>query len=210
MLLLTLEAIAVVLALAYLLLAARENIWCWYCAFVSAALYVVLMWDARLLTEALLNVFYMVMAVVGWYQWRRGTVEPGGAEAGNLKIVSLRWWQHGVLLALLMLLTTASGYTMQAWTTAALPFVDSFITWGSVITTVLVIRKVLENWLYWVLFDGVAIFVYINRGLYMTALLFALYVVIVIFGYIRWRKEYLQRAGLRPGPLVNPADAGVQ
>jgi nicotinamide mononucleotide transporter len=89
---------------------------------------------------------------------------------------------------------------MQTWTTAAYPFVDAFITWGSVITTVLVIRKVLENWLYWVLFDGVAIFVYINRGLYMTAVLFALYVVIVIFGYLRWRREYLKDAGPRLAP----------
>ena len=186
-----LEAVAVVLALAYLVLAARESIWCWYCAFSSSALYVLLMWDARLLTEALLNVFYMAMAIVGWLQW-------GRAPSGKLQIIRLAWWHHVGLFTLLMVLTTISGWTMQTFTTAALPFVDAFIAWGSVITTVLVIRKVLENWLYWVLFDGVAIFVYINRGLYMTALLFALYVVIVIFGYVRWRKEFqLQDTGPR-------------
>jgi nicotinamide mononucleotide transporter len=154
------------------------------------------MWNARLLTEAGLNVFYMAMAVVGWYQWRHGN-----KGEGLLKIVSLRWWQHLALFATLMLLTWISGWTMQTYTTAALPFVDSFITWGSVITTVLVIRKVLENWLYWILIDGLAVFVYLNRGLYMTALLFALYVVIVVFGYVKWRKEYLSRdAGFRLSP----------
>lgn len=191
MILMTLiEALAVVLALAYLVLAARESLWCWYCAFASAALYVLVMWDARLLTEAALNVFYMGMAVAGWYQWRHGRT---GDESG-LKIVSLQPWHHAALFALLLALTYANGLAMQTWTTAAYPFVDSFITWGSVITTVLVIRKVLENWLYWVLFDGIAIFVYVNRGLYMTAVLFALYVVIVIFGYLKWLKAYRQAA----------------
>jgi nicotinamide mononucleotide transporter len=184
------EGLAVVLALAYLVLAARESLWCWHCAFVSSALYVLVLWDARLLTEAGLNVFYMAMAVAGWYQWRRG----GSGDEGRMTIVSMQWWHHGVLFAALMLLTIASGWAMQTWTTAALPYVDSFITWGSVITTVLVIRKVLENWLYWVLFDGIAVFAYLNRGLYMTALLFALYVVIVIFGYVKWRKAYVQAA----------------
>lgn len=186
-----LEVLAVILALAYLLLAARENIWCWLCAFASSALYVVVMLDARLLTEVALNVFYMGMAVAGWYQWQHG---GGGTEDRRLKIVSMKWWHHFVLLALLMVLTMVNGYAMQAWTTAAYPFVDAFIAWGSVITTFLVIRKVLENWLYWVLFDGVAIFVYINRGLYMTALLFTLYIVIVIVGYVRWLRVYRRQA----------------
>jgi len=197
------EGLAVVLALAYLVLAARESLWCWYCAFVSSALYVVVLWDARLLTEAGLSVFYMAMAVAGWYQWRPG----GTGDESELRIVSMKWWHHALLFAVLMLFTFAGGWAMQTWTTAALPFVDSFIAWGSVITTILVIRKVLENWLYWVLFDGVATFAYINRGLYMTATLFALYVVIVIFGYLKWRREYLKTrdSGLRPLLSGEPA-----
>jgi nicotinamide mononucleotide transporter len=182
---LSLEGIAVVLALAYLLLAARESLWCWYCAFVSSALYVVVLWDARLLTESVLSAFYVVMAVVGWYQWRYG-----GAAHEGVRIVSLRWWQHLVLLAVLLVLAALNGWAMQRWTSAAWPFVDSFITWGSVLTTVLVVRKVLENWLYWLLLDGLAMVVYIDRGLYPTAILFALYLVIVVFGYVKWRREY--------------------
>lgn len=182
---LSLEGIAVVLALAYLLLAARESLWCWYCAFASSALYIVILWDARLLMESALSVFYVVMAVVGWYQWRHG----GSAHAG-VKIVSMQWWQHFAVLAVLLVLAFINGWAMQRWTQAAWPFVDSFITWGSVLTTLLVVRKVLENWLYWLLLDGMAMLVYIDRGLYLTALLFALYLGIVVFGYFKWQREY--------------------
>jgi nicotinamide mononucleotide transporter len=181
-----LEALAVVLALAYLLLAARENILCWYCAFVSSALYTVIFWDVSLLMEVALNLFYVVMAVVGWQQWRRG-----GQEHAGVRIVSLLWWQHLVLLALMLTLALGNGWVMHTYTEAAWPFVDAFIAWGCVINTVLVVRKVLENWLYWLLLDGLALVVYLERGLYLTALLFALYLVIVVFGYLRWRREYL-------------------
>ena len=181
------EPVAVVLALSYLLLAARESLWCWYCAFVSSALYVLIMKDAGLLMEAVLSVFYVVMAVVGWWQWR-----SGGRQQEKLAIVSLSWQQHVLLLGAMLVLAVVNGWLMQRYTSAAWPFVDSFITWGSVLNTVLVIRKVLENWLYWILLDGLAIVVYIDRGLYLTALLFALYVVIVVFGYFRWLREYRQ------------------
>lgn len=186
---LSLESVAVVLALAYLILAARENIWCWYCALASSALYVSIMWDAQLYTEAALNLFYVVMAILGWYQWKFG-----GKEHSGVGIVSLRAWQHAALFGLMLLLALANGWAMQRWTNAAWPFVDSFITWSSVITTFLVVRKVLENWLYWIVIDGLAIFVYIDRGLQLTALLFALYVVIVVFGYFKWRKLYAAEA----------------
>lgn len=178
-----LEAVAVVLAIAYLLLAARENILCWYCAFASAAIYSVIFWDVSLLMESLLNVFYVVMAVVGWQQWRYG----GKADHG-IEIKTLAVWQHGVLIGGILGLALLNGWFMQHYTSAAWPFLDSFTTWASIVTTFLVIAKVLENWIYWFIIDGISIYLYLDRGLYLTALLFAAYVVIVVFGYFSWRK----------------------
>lgn len=188
--LLSLEALAVVFAIAYLLLAARESLWCWYCAFASSALYVVIFRDVSLLMESLLSVYYVVMAVVGWQQWRSGDKRNGRA------IVTLRWQQHVGLVAAMLLLALASGWWLRDNTSAAWPFVDSFTTWGSVITTVLVVRKVLENWLYWLLIDSISLYLYIDRGLHLTALLFAGYLVIVVFGYLHWRRQYQQQAGV--------------
>ena len=79
---------------------------------------------------------------------------------------------------------------LQQFTDAALPYLDSFTTWGSLVTTWMVARKVLENWLYWLVIDSVSIYLYIDRELYLTALLFAAYVVIVIIGYVKWSQRY--------------------
>lgn len=180
-----LETTAVVLAVAYLLLAARESLWCWYCAFASSAIFTVIFWDVSLLMESLLNVFYVVMAVVGWYEWRFG-----GRQHHGVPIRTLAAWQHAALCAALVLAAAVNGWFMQRYTTAAWPYLDAFTTWAAVATTFLVVWKVLENWLYWFVIDGLSIFLYSDRGLTLTALLFAVYLVIVVFGYLHWRQLY--------------------
>jgi len=185
----TLEALAVVLAIAYLLLAAREHSACWYCAFASSSIFTVIFWDVSLLMESALNVFYVVMAVVGWYEWRYG----GRAHQG-VHIRTLKTWQHGAMIIALVIAAGINGWIMASYTEAAWPYLDAFTTWASVLTTFLVVWKVLENWLYWFVIDGLSIFLYMDRGLTLTALLFAAYVVIVVFGYLHWRRLYQSQA----------------
>jgi nicotinamide mononucleotide transporter len=189
----TLEIIAVILAIAYLLLAACGHIACWYCAFVSSAIFSVILWDVSLLMESILNVFYVLMAVVGWYTWRYG-----GKENTGVPIRTLQGWQHGVIIAVLIFAAIVSGYLLQIFTGAAWPYLDSFTTWASVLTTFMIVWKVLENWIYWFVIDGISIYLYIDRGLYPTAILFAVYLIIVIFGYLHWRKMYNDQA-MNPG-----------
>ena len=179
------EALAVVLGILYLLLAVRENILCWYAAFASSLIFLFLFWDVELLMESALQVYYLVMAVYGWWQWRHG-----GAGTDQLPIS--RWparWHLYAAVAILCLSAT-SGLALQEWSSAALPFLDSFTTWGAVLSTWMVARKVLENWLYWLLIDGVSIYLYLDRELYLTALLFAAYLVIAVFGFRQWLLHY--------------------
>ena len=195
MMLAGIESIAVVLAIAYLLLAARESLWCWYCAFVSSVIYTWIFWDVSLLMESVLNLFYVVMAVVGWWQWRQPAATTTGLSQPEkkLQISSMTLRQHLLLWGVLLALALVNGWLMQRYTSAVWPYLDAFTTWASVINTFLVVRKVLENWLYWILIDSISIFLYIDRGLYQTALLFAVYVVIVVFGYLSWRRIYQQQ-----------------
>jgi len=180
------EAIAVFLAIAYLLLAVRENILCWYCALFSTAIYIFLFWNVSLLMESALNIYYLLMAVYGWYQWKYG-----GTKKSGIPIQKLGLQKNGIIILSILIITLLSGWLLARHTSAAWPYVDSFTTWGSVVTTVMVAKKVLENWLYWLVIDGISIPLYIDRGLYMTAILFMVYIVIIIFGYLNWRRRML-------------------
>ena len=179
------EMLAVILALTYLILAVKERIECWYFAFFSTAIYCFLFFDVNLLMESALQIYYLAMAIFGWWQWRKGS-----HSNSDLTIHTWSLRQHLLAISIVLVLTLISGTLLPKYTTAVLPFWDSFTTWGAVVTTYMVARKVLENWLYWIVIDGISIFLYIDRELYLTALLFIAYVIIVIFGFFQWLPLY--------------------
>jgi nicotinamide mononucleotide transporter len=178
------EAMAALLGLAYLLLAVRRDLWCWLCAFISVCIYLVLFAKAHLYMQVLLQVFYLVMAVYGYRQWRAGRDEHGEVQV-------VRWPARTHLLAVssVMALTVLNGWVLQTQTSAVEPYLDSFVTWGSVLTTVMVARRVIENWLYWIVVDGAGAWLYFDQGLLATGVLFLIYIVIVIRGYFVWRSS---------------------
>lgn len=181
-----LELLAVLLAMAYLILAIRQNIWCWGAAFASTCIYLVLMYAAKLYMEAFLQMFYLAMAVYGWYQWRHG---PGPDH--ELPVSVWRPRQHVIAIVSVSLASLLTGWGLSQFTDAALPFLDSFTTWGAFVATWMVARKILENWLYWFVIDSVSIYLYLERELYLTALLFAGYLVLIVIGYLEWNKSRL-------------------
>src|SRR5690606_15843765 len=118
-----------------LLLAVRESLWCWYAAFVSTGIFLWLFWEVNLLMESALQVYYLAMAVYGWYQWRhgsRGGQEPPPAAAARasqaLPIGTWRLHTHLLALAAVLLASAGSGFLLAQYTDAALPYLDSFTT----------------------------------------------------------------------------------
>jgi nicotinamide mononucleotide transporter len=191
------EGIGAALGLAYLLLAVRRNLLCWLCAFISTAIYLVLFAQASLYMQSLLQVFYLVMAIVGFIDWQRGRSEEVG--------VLIRTWtvrQHVLAAVAVAVATLLNGWFLATQTDAAAPYLDSFVTWGSVITTWMVARRVLENWLYWIIVDALAAYLYFTQGLLVTTALFVVYLGIVVHGYWVWRREHRAQA---TGALPNVA-----
>jgi nicotinamide mononucleotide transporter len=186
---------AVVFAIAYLVLAIRQNVLCWPAALISVTLSLVLFYEAKLYMEAALQVFYIAMAIYGWYQWRRG-----GAGHSGVKITLWSKRTHALLIAAVIVLSVGFGAILAARTDAALPYADSFTTIGALVATYMVTKKVLENWAYWFVLDSVAVFVYVARDLYLYALLFVLYLVLIVIGYRRWRREFRAEQSLLSGP----------
>jgi nicotinamide mononucleotide transporter len=181
-----LETLAVALGISYLLLAMCENSLCWYCAFFSTAIYVYIFGDVSLYMESALNVYYMGMAVYGWLQWQKG-----GANHSGVEIVRWTAKHHIICILVILIASVISGYLLSVNTDARLPYLDSFTTWASVLTTVMVARKVLENWLYWIVINSVSIYLYIDRDLDQTAAMFTLYLVLSVLGYVAWKKNYV-------------------
>ena len=183
-----LELAAVIFAVAYLVLAVRENSLCWYAAGISTLIFLFIFWDVKLYMESGLQIYYLAMAFYGWYQWRGAQT-----ETVSLRVSKWRAKQHVVALALIATLTFVSGSLLNSGTDANLPYLDSFTTWASVVTTFMVARKILENWFYWLVIDSVSIYLYLDRELYFTSLLFAIYIVIIFFGWFAWNRSYRQR-----------------
>ena len=180
-----LEIVAVVAAILYLLLAIRENIWCWLFAGISTAIYVYLFVLARLYMESALNVFYFVMAVYGFSVWYRGRTPDHELAVSVWPIAT-----HGIAIGAILLASLASGYLLDTYTNAAYPYIDSLTTWSAIWATFLVARKVLENWWYWLVIDVASILIYWSRDLQLTALLFVVYVIMIPFGLISWTKSW--------------------
>ena len=183
-----LELAAVIFAVAYLFLAVRENSLCWYAAGISTLIFLFIFWDVKLYMESGLQIYYLAMAFYGRYQWR-----GANRETASLQVSKWRAKQHIIVLALIATLTFASGSLLNSGTDANLPYLDSFTTWASVVTTFMVARKILENWFYWLVIDSVSIYLYLDRELYFTSLLFAIYIVIIFFGWFAWNRSYRQR-----------------
>ena len=182
------EIAAVVLALIYLVLAIREHIACWAAAFASSCLYVLVLFQARLYMESALNIFYAAMAVYGYWQWR------GGKSAKPLHIGRWKWRRHLVGLAVVVAASLLSSQALKAHTAAAWPFVDSMVTWSSAFATFQVARKIYENWHWWLIIDSVALYLYYTRHLFATMLLFAGYLVLIVFGMREWRRSMVSIA----------------
>ena len=181
------EYIAVVLSIAYLLLAIKESLWCWPAAFFSTLIYTIMYWNGALLMESLLNFYYMYMAVFGWLVWRKGK-----ANNSNLSISSWSMERHALLIILTSIAATGIGYFMTNYTHADFAYLDSFTTCFAVVTTYLVAKKILENWLYWIVIDAASMYLYYEKGYYPTLALFVFYTIMAGWGFKTWYEEYEQ------------------
>ena len=178
----SLESIAVIFSIAYTVLAIKESVWCWFMALISVSIYFYLLINAHLYAESGLQVFYFLMALYGIYQWKYG------ANHRELPLSEYPLWKHlflflGGSIAVVLLSTGLIHYT-----SAALPVVDSFTTVFSIIATYMVTKKIISNWLYWIVIDAISVFMYYSRGYHLTAGLFVAYTLLAFWGYWQWKR----------------------
>ena len=182
------EYIAVLLSLAYVFLAVKESQWCWPAAFLSTFIYTVLYWNGALLMESILNVYYMTMAAFGWYVWRGGSQQNTKAH-----IVSWALSRHVMIILITLCIALGIGVIMDVYTHADFAYLDSLTTCFAIITTYMVAKKVLENWLYWIVINLASMYLFFMKGYFPTFVLYILYIAIACWGFRRWSFEFKQK-----------------
>ncbi|MCB2376080.1 nicotinamide riboside transporter PnuC [Hymenobacter sp. BT635] len=191
-----LEWVAVLTGFACVWLAARESIWNFPVAIISCALFIVVYYRAQLYSDSMLQVFFILMGVYGWYEWLYG-----GARKSALVVTRTRRWEWVAVVLGIAAFTLGFGYYLQHHTDAALPHWDSFTTAGSMGAQYLLTRKRLENWLIWIVVDIIYVPILWYKDLYAVSGLYAVYLVLAVYGYVEWRRA--ARLAASPVPLTS-------
>ena len=171
------------LGILYVILAAKESIWCWPAAFASTLIYTLLFWEGQLPMQAILNFYYMGMAVYGFILWQKSN-----SESSDIVISARPLMFHAIYILAGLVTSLLIGYYLSTLYEARLPYLDALVMVFSVMTTFLMARKILENWLYWIVIDAFAIALYWQTGFYVTIVMFLVYLVLAAYGYRNWKK----------------------
>ena len=179
----TVELVAAVLGVIAVWLTVRQNIWGWPIGLVMVVLYVWIFFDVKLYSDMLLQGVYAVLQLYGWWQWLRGGQQHRGREVTNLA------WPATLLgLALGALVSLVLGYLMGTHTDAALPWLDAALTGFSLVAQLWMAQKRLQCWPLWLVLDVIYVALFYYKGLYPTAVLYAVFVALAAYGWRDWRR----------------------
>lgn len=176
-----LELIGFVLSVATVLLNIRRNHWAWLFAIVSSAVYGIVFFQSRLYGDAGLQGVFIAASSWGWIEWLRGA-GGGPLRVGRLEPAGWAWSLAGWAIGFLLL-----ARFLHAFTDTDVPHMDGFLTAGSLLGTALTARKKIENWHTWIVVDVLYVGLYVYKGLNLTAILYAVFVVLAVLGLRAWQ-----------------------
>jgi nicotinamide mononucleotide transporter len=179
-------------------LSARENIWSWPTAIVNVSLSAIIFYASGLYSDMGLQVVYLVLSIYGWYQWLHGGVQRSRLHVSR---ASMRVWL--ICSAIGVAAWLAIGKLTSQLPGVSLPYLDSGLASLSLVAQWMMTRKILENWILWIIADVVYVPMYIYKQLYPTAALYAVFLVLAVLGFVQWRRSYSR--DLAAAPLPAPA-----
>ena len=181
-----LELFAAVTGAVSVWLSVRQNIWSWPTAIVNVVLYAIVFYDAKLYADMGLQVVYAVLSVYGWYEWLYG-----GEGRTVLRVTRTTPRIAAVLTLIAAAGSALLGTVLHRATDAALPFMDSFLSSTSLVAQWMMTKKLLENWLVWIAVDVLYVGMFLFKGLYVTAGLYAVFLALAVRGYLDWRRSMM-------------------
>ncbi|WP_239421827.1 nicotinamide riboside transporter PnuC [Bacillus sp. CGMCC 1.16541] len=181
----TLEMLASLTGLICVWLNARENIWNYPVGFINVALFAYIFYEAKLYADMILQGFFAVLMVIGLYVWltkRQGQKVRPTRKMTKAEVIGT--------IVFIPILGFAWGFALHQWTDASIPYIDATVAITSVVAQYFLSKKVLENWILWIAIDVVSIGMYVYKDLFMIAFTYVVFLMIAIYGWITWKREY--------------------
>jgi nicotinamide mononucleotide transporter len=186
------EIFGAVTGIIYVFLEIRQTIWLWPVGIVTSAVYIWVFFTGKLYADMSLQGYYLVVSILGWYWWVRGSRRKGKVppdQESELKVSRLSL-KPGIILAVVFFMLYAALFeVLRRFTDSPVPAFDSFITSLSIIATWMLARKIYEHWFLWIVVNASASVLFLTRGLYPTVILYIVYCAMSFAGLKEWRKS---------------------
>lgn len=186
------EIFGALAGIVYVFLEIRQNLWLWPVGIATSATYIWIFFSGKLYADMGLQVYYLVISLLGWYWWVKGDRRSATGDRQNekgLKVTRLPLNTGIILTALFLLLYFLMWFTLDRFTDSPVPAWDSFITSLSIIATWMLARKIYEHWFLWIVVNIAAAALFFTRGLYPTVILYIVYCAMSFVGLIEWKKS---------------------
>ena len=180
-----LEITAILFGLLSVWYAKKDNIWVFPTGIINTAIYVYLLWKWSLLGDMMINFYYVIMSVYGWYHWTRTKNDVVQFPISRMTTAEKKW---SAIIFLLTILFVVAVYTFFDKFTHWTSYVDTLVTGIFFVGMWLMARRKVENWILWILGDVISIPMYFAKGYTFTSIQYFIFTIIAVFGYIEWKK----------------------
>jgi nicotinamide mononucleotide transporter len=197
------EVFGAVTGILYVFLEIRQTIWLWPIGIITSAVYICVFFSSKFYADMSLQVYYLVISVLGWYWWLKGTGQraegtgqineevkrrEGEGEKKKLPVTRIKLKTVVILALVFLLLYGLMWFVLTNFTDSPVPAWDSFITSLSIVATWMLARKIFEHWYLWIIVNFVSSFLFIIKGLYPTVILYVIYGIMSFAGLAAWKK----------------------
>ncbi|HPW66044.1 MAG TPA: nicotinamide riboside transporter PnuC [Salinivirgaceae bacterium] len=197
------EVTAVLLSFIYMYLSVRQNILLWLFGLISSALYIYVYYKSLFYADMSLQAYYVVISIYGWMHWNKGSGDQKSVKVTSASVKVL----IGTVLASLILWFVI--YKILKLTNSDVPVGDAFTTAAAIVATWMLARKLLENWLFWIIIDSVSVILYVYKGLWATTLLYVVYTIVAVIGYFSWKRDMISNVELLISDNNSEDESGI-
>ena len=178
------EIVGALAGFVYIFFEIKVSKWMWPIGLLTSVFYVLVFFDSKFYADMSLQFYYIIISIIGWYWWIKG--EDNGVE---LPISKLTIQLLIKILILSVFIFLVISYILANYTDSSLPYWDALTTSLSIVATWMLARKILEQWLFWIVIDLISMVLYIYKGLYPTSILFLIYSILAVYGYYKWKRS---------------------